>query len=337
MESFLDVLLDSMLDTLKLLPFLVVVYFLIEYLEYKNIFKFENSKLLSGKYSPIMGALVGSVPQCGFSVVSSELYAKQKISVGALIAVYVATSDEALPIMLSNYKAIPSLLLLIATKIVMAIAIGYTSMFLYKKIFTKQNKKTIALSNEKIETLSDTAQKNGNEHELTHTESHSHEDHEHNHTEHKDTEHSSIHACCHHDLESNKYNWKHPLVHCLKISLYIFIINLVMGTIVAIVGEESLTKFLKSSNAFQPLLALLIGLIPNCASSVILTELYLMGGLSFGAIVTGLSVNAGIGFIFLLKENKNKKENIFILSSLIISSLIFGYALHFIPFGFLGI
>lgn len=337
MESFLDVLLDSTLDTLKLLPFLVVVYFLIEYLEYKNIFKFENSKLLSGKYSPIMGALVGSVPQCGFSVVSSELYAKQKISVGALIAVYVATSDEALPIMLSNYKAIPSLLLLIATKIVMAIAIGYISMFLYKKIFTKQNKKSIALSDENFETKSSTTKKSETEHKPALAESHSHENHEHNHTEHKDTEHSSIHACCHHDLESNKYNWKHPLVHCLKISLYIFIINLVMGTVVAIVGEESLTKFLKSSNAFQPLLALLIGLIPNCASSVILTELYLMGGLSFGAIVTGLSVNAGIGFIFLLKENKNTKENIFILSSLIISSLIFGYALHFIPFGFLGI
>ena len=135
MEMFLHVLLHALEDTAKLLPFLILVYFLIELLEYKNIFKFENSKLLKGKYSPIMGALFGSVPQCGFSVISSELYAKRKVSVGALIAVFIATSDEALPIMLSNYKAIPSLLMLILVKIVMAIVVGYLTMLLYSKIF----------------------------------------------------------------------------------------------------------------------------------------------------------------------------------------------------------
>ena len=108
-----------------------------------------------------------------------------------------------------------------------------------------------------------------------------------------------------------------------------------MGTIIHFVGEANMTAFLKSSHALQPLLALLIGLIPNCASSVILTELYLMGGLSFGAIITGLSVNAGIGILILLKQNKNIKENLFIIAMLIIPSLIIGYALHFIPFNFL--
>ena len=124
MEMFLHVILHSLEEAVKLLPILFLVYFLIELLEYKNIFKFENSKLLKGKASPAMGALFGSVPQCGFSVISSELYSKRKISIGALIAVFVATSDEALPLMLSNYKAIPSLLLLLAVKIVMAISIG---------------------------------------------------------------------------------------------------------------------------------------------------------------------------------------------------------------------
>ena len=135
MEEFLHVLLHSLVDTAKLLPVLFVVYFLIELLEYKNIFKFEKSKLLKGKSSPVMGALFGSVPQCGFSVISSELYSKRKISIGALIAVFVATSDEALPLMISNYKAIPSLLLLLAVKIVMAIIIGYFAMLLYSKVF----------------------------------------------------------------------------------------------------------------------------------------------------------------------------------------------------------
>lgn len=319
MKEFYDVLLDSLIDTAKLLPVLLIVYFLIEYLEYKNVFKFEKSRLLSGKASPIMGALFGTVPQCGFSVISSELYAKQKISAGALVAVFIATSDEAIPIMISDYKAIPSLLMLIAVKLIMAIAIGYMTYFLYNKIFASKSKSASLIQSEAHE-------------EHKHGE---HENDEHEHDEHDSHEH--IHACCNHDLETNKYNWKHPLIHSLKISLYILVINIIMGIIILLVGEDNLIAFLNSSYYFQPLIALVIGLIPNCASSVILTELYLMGSISFGAIITGLSVNAGIGLIFLLKENKKTKENLFIILMLIIPSLIFGYALHFIPLNFLRI
>lgn len=290
MEKFWDVLLDSLIDTAKLVPILFIVYFLIEFLEYKNVFKFQNSKLLKGKASPVMGSIFGSVPQCGFSVVSAELYSERKISIGALVAVFIATSDEALPIMLSNYKAIPALLCLILTKIVFSILVGYLTMFLYGKFF-KNTTQTIA---------------------------------EVHHDEH-------LHACCHHDLEDEKFDWKHPLIHCIKITLYILVINIIFGTILMFVGEDNLLKFLNSSSIFQPILAILIGLIPNCVSSVVITELYLMGGLSFGSIVAGLSVNAGIGLIVLLKENKNKKENLFIILTLIISSLIVGYGLHFLP------
>lgn len=290
MEKFLDVLLDSLIDTAKILPILFLVYFLIELLEYKNVFKFQNSKLLKGKLSPVMGSLFGTVPQCGFSVVSAELYSERKISVGALVAVFIATSDEAIPIMISDYKSIPALLCLMATKIIFSVLIGYLTMFLYGKIFKEKP-----------------------QHELEA----SHEGH--------------IHACCNHDLEDNSFDWKHPLVHCLKISLYIFVINVIFGTILMFVGEDNLISFLNLSSVFQPLFAIMIGFIPNCVSSVVITELYLMGGLSFGSIVAGLSVNAGIGLIVLLKENKNKKENIFIILTLLISSLVLGYALHFLP------
>ncbi|MBP3581874.1 MAG: arsenic efflux protein [Clostridia bacterium] len=315
MEMFLHVLLHSLIDTAKLLPFLVIVYFLIEFLEYKNIFKFESSKLLKGKYSPAVGALFGSVPQCGFSVISSELYAKRKVSVGALIAVFIATSDEALPIMISNYKSIPSLLMLVLVKVIMAISVGYITMLLYSKIFKHNH-----------------APENNSEEHDDHHEEH---DEEHEKEAHENGEHHHVHACCNHEFKGQKYNWKHPLVHCIKITLYIFVVNVVMGLIVELVGEDNLSSFLKSSSAFQPLLALVIGLIPNCASSVILTELYLMGGLSFGAIVAGLSVNAGLGLMILFKENKNIKENLFIVACLVVSSLVFGYALHFLPLGFL--
>ena len=290
MEEFLHVILHALKDTAILLPILFIVYLLIELLEYKNAFKFEKSKLLKGKASPIMGAMFGSVPQCGFSVISAELFSERKISIGALIAVFIATSDEALPIMLSNYKAIPTLLCLIATKIIFSLLVGYLIMFIYGKIFKNQNN---TIKTEK------------------------HDEH--------------IHACCHHDLEDDKFDWKHPIVHCLKISLYILIINIIFGTIIMFVGEDNLVKFLNSSYIFQPLFAVLIGFIPNCVSSVIITELYLMGGLSFGSIVAGLSVNAGIGLIVLLKENKNHKENLFIILSLLISSLAVGYGLHFLP------
>ena len=337
MEKFLDVLLDSALDTAKILPILFIVYFLIEFMEYKNVLKFENSRLLKGKASPVMGALFGSVPQCGFSVVSAELYSERKISVGALIAVFMATSDEALPIMISNYKAIPSLLCLIATKIILSIIVGYISMLIYSRLFnkiTKSQNKTAASIENKFELHSNKSEYTKT---INHIDENDHHD-EHNHGKHeanKDDEHHKhkehIHACCNHDLEDNKFDWKHPLIHCLKITLYIFIINLIFGTIIMFVHEDNLVAFLNSSKIFQPLFAILIGLIPNCVSSVVITELYLMGGLSFGSIIAGLSVNAGIGLIVLLKENKNRKENIFIILTLIISSLIIGYALHFIP------
>lgn len=317
MKEFLHVLEHAGLDTLKMFPLLFLIYFLIELLEYKNVFKFENSKLLNGKASPMIGALFGSVPQCGFSVISAELYSKRKISIAALIAVFIATSDEAIPLMLSNYKAIPSLLILILTKIIFAIIIGYSTFALYKLFFKKSHLNQTQAIND-----------NHDDHE---SHNHDNDDHSNNETE------SHIHACCHHDLKDNKFDWKHPLVHSIKISLYIFIINFILGGIIELVGHDKLNAFLTSSKAFQPLFALLIGLIPNCASSVVLTELYLIEGLSFGSIITGLSVNAGLGILVLMKENKNKKENFFIISTLILSSLILGYFLHFLPINLLNI
>ena len=335
MKEFLHVLEHSAKDTVKLFPFLFLIYFLIELLESKNIFKFEKSKLLKGKASPAVGALFGSVPQCGFSVISSELYANKKISIAALISVFVATSDEAIPLMLSNYKTIPALIILIATKIILAIIIGYLTAALYKVFFKKTSMQTIAAKHKDDETHKQELEPDHHEDDDDH-EAHNHEaENDHNDSEQHDKHH--VHACCHHDLEDAKFDWKHPLVHCLKITLYIFIINFLLSGLIEIVGESNLEKFLNSNHALQPILALAVGLIPNCASSVVLTQLYISGGLSFGAIITGLSVNAGLGLLVLFKENKNKKENLFIVLMLIIPSLIFGYLLHFLPLNFLNL
>ncbi|MBQ7880690.1 MAG: arsenic efflux protein [Clostridia bacterium] len=334
MHEFWHILEHALIDTLKIAPVLLVVYFLIEFLEYKKIMQFQNSKMLKGKASPVFGSLFGSLPQCGFSVVSTDLFTKGFVSIGALLAVYIATSDEALPIMLSHHESWLSLLALIVCKIALGIIVGYLAMWLYPKVFKTKNIH-FDIQNKAVV-------KNGQD-KHNHLEVGEHIHEEHNHHEHLEYEHNEeIHnkdlkveqhdhiGCCNHDLEGTKFDWKHPLLHCLKILLFILVINLVFGAIVEWVGEDNLTEFLSQSSALQPLLAVLIGLIPNCASSVVITELYLLGGLSFGAILAGLSVNAGLGLMVLFKQDKNPKEIAFILAMLIIPSLLAGYALHFI-------
>lgn len=299
MKEFFEIVLDSLIDSAKILPILLLVYFLIELFEHKQASKFENLKFMNKKYSPAIASLFGSLPQCGFSIVATDLYNKRKLTIGALIAVYIATSDEAIPVMLSQPSSYKWILPLLATKIVIAIIVGYLAQFVFDLMFRK---KVV---------------------EIEH-------DHEHDHEEHIDTH----HGCCHHDIEHNKYDWKHPLLHSLKVIGMIFAINIIFGCIIqfGFKGEEKLAEFLTGNTvyALQPILAMLIGFIPNCASSVVLTELYLIGGLSFGSLVAGLVVNAGLGIILLFKENKHPKENLFIILTLIIASLSFGYLLHYI-------
>ena len=328
MHEFWHVILHALLDTLKIAPILLAVYFLIEFLEYKRIMDFQKSKLLKGKASPVFGSLFGSLPQCGFSVVSTDLFTKGFVSIGALLAVYIATSDEALPIMLSHGDKWLPLLGLIAGKIILGIIIGYLAMWLYPKLF--KTKKIY------IDENASHHENNGHEHHDHEDEEHSHHDHDDDYDKLENDKHlqsklikADKHVgCCNHTIENSKFDWKHPLLHCLKILLFILIINIIFGFIIHFVGEDRLTEMLAKSSYLQPLLAVLIGLIPNCASSVVITELYLLGGLSFGAILAGLCVNAGLGLMMLFKQDKNIKEVIFILSLIIIPSLLVGYGLH---------
>ena len=286
-SAILEVFLDALLDSLKILPILFAVYLLIEWIEYKKYNSIKHSKLLSGKLSPLIGALFGTVPQCGFSVAATDLYSDGRLSAGALVAVYIATSDEAVPILLANPKNYMDLLLLIGSKIVLGILFGYIAFAIFPLVF--KARKEVAAEDGR-------------------------------------NEHHSSEGCCHHDIEGKgKFDWKHPVLHCLKIFLYVLIINLIMGLIVSFIGQETIAAFLEKSRYAQPVFALLVGLIPNCASSVILTEVYLLGGMKFSAVLCGLMVNAGLGFMVLYKENKNVKENLFITLAVAVSALIVGY------------
>ena len=315
-----DVLLDALIDSLKLLPILLGVYILIEIIEGKTAGKLKHNKYLKNGYAPLIGSAVGIVSQCGFSVVATDLYTANALSVGTLLAVYIATSDEALPIMIANPGSYKYLLPMLLIKFLLAIIVGYAAYFV-----TRGKKNGGVFDSRKVA-------KSGY---LGYTElsekQHMQVKHDYVVGEIVTEELEHDHGCCGHDIETNK--WKqyvlHPLIHSMKIFAYILVVNIILG-IVMHYAESGVTNFLNSAYYAQPFVAALVGLIPNCASSVILTELFVGGTISFGACMAGLIVNAGIALAVLIKENKNKWNTIAIITSLYLIGSITGLVMSFI-------
>lgn len=320
-----DVVLDAFLDTLKILPFLLVMNFLIEFVEYRSK-GLKADGILKGGAAPLIGTAVGVVPQCGFSVVATELYGKRKITLGTLLAVYIATSDEALPIMLSSYEGLKKLWPILVVKICFALAVGYAT-FAVETLIRKRNKSVEVIEKNEFSDI---------EHE------HAAHEHEHDceeHDEHDDEAHIRIHGCHHHALEADEGEprtkkqkaarvWnvyiKHPLIHTATVILFIFAVNLAFGTAVLYVGQDRLAEFVSSTGYLQPVLSALVGLIPNCASSVVITELYVVGGLNLGGAVAGLCVSAGIGYAVLVKDNRPIKNTVLIICLMYVLSVALG-------------
>jgi len=312
-ENILDALLDATLDCLKILPILYLVYLLVEYFTHKKEEKFIKLVSHNSKTGPLVGATLGCIPQCGFSAVMADMFNHKLISIGTLIAVFVATSDEAIPIMLSYPNKILDILLLIAIKLVIALLFGY----LFNLIFSLRNK--IEHKKPDFENLS--ANKNSKEY-LEHHDCIIDEEHVHHHTH----EHNLDEPC---DCCSDNI-FLSALKHSLIIILYIFVANLIINLIFTFVGEEVLINALMVSPILQIVLSPLIGLIPNCVSSVVLIELYLNGALIFPALIGGLSAGSGVGLIILFKNHKNIKQNLFILLSLYLIGVSVGFLLSII-------
>ncbi|MCD8107423.1 MAG: arsenic efflux protein [Oscillospiraceae bacterium] len=265
MDLIKDVFLDALIDTAKMLPFLFGAYLLIEFLEHKASDRLANSLRKMGPFGPIGGAIIGCVPQCGFSVAVTNLFSGRLVSLGTLIAVYIATSDEAIPILLSGGNAADVGKLILA-KLIIAVLAG----LLVDTILRFFHRK----GNEEEEPFSDLCEGCGCE------------------------EHGVVYSA---------------LKHTIQIFIFLFITSLVLGFAIELLGEDRLGSILMTDSIFQPFLAALIGLIPNCAASVLLTNLYAAGSLSFGSVVAGLSTGAGLGIVVLFKTNKRLKENIAIL------------------------
>ena len=285
-------------------------------------------KYTQGKYATLVGAGLGLIPQCGFSVVASDLYARRYIKVGTLLAIFIATSDEAVPIILSNPTKAYVIFPILAIKFVFALVVGYGA----DLILTKYYKSNPLIKG----TLKDISAKNHNhEHDKEHKQEHKNNAN----FELSETKNENViteaelevDGCCGHNIEGKRSTLKqfflHPLVHSLKVFAYILAINLIMGFVIHFVGEQNVVNFMQSIVWLQPLLVAIVGLIPNCASSVLITQLYLINGISFGATISGLCVNAGIALMVLFKENKNVKHNLFIVGSLLLASVILGYAI----------
>lgn len=279
-----DVILDAFLDTLKVFPFLLVIYILIEFLEHKTSFT-RNRKILQGELAPLIGSATGLVPQCGFSVMAAKLYDKGLIRTGTLIAVFLATSDEAFIILLSSGTSAAAIMPIVVIKLFVGAAAGYLI--------------NLMLTREKL-------------------------------AEAEPVEEIHAYSCGReHDGKSEvKVFLLEPLLHALKIAFYLLIVNLIFGFIIDEVGEDKIAASLIGGAYFQPFITAVIGLIPNCASSVIITETYIYGGITFGSCVAGLCCNAGVGLVVLFKNTKKLKRNILFVLALYGISAITGLIIN---------
>ena len=272
----MDCLMDALIDTLKLLPYLLVTFLILELIEHKLSKKNEKILVKNKKYGPILGGVLGALPQCGFSSMASELFSSRVITMGTLIAVFLSTSDEMLPIMLSE-KVDPMLILkIVGFKVIVSIIIGFSIDLVYRKKLTTKN------------------------------EIHHMCEDEHCHCDHENIFISSI-------------------KHTLKIGLFILLANVVIGLIIFKVGDDNLSNLLVNKNIFGYFLSSLVGLIPNCAGSVVITELYLSNVISVGTMISGLLTGSGLGILLLFRTNKNLKENLAILSIIYFVGVIVGF------------
>lgn len=275
-----EVILDTIVDSLKLIPFLLVAFLIIELLEHKLNNKTKNILTKSKKIGPIIGSLLGVIPQCGFSVMATNLYITRIITLGTLISIYLSTSDEMLIIMISEKVEISLILKILLIKIFFGIVYG----LIIDKIINKKKK-----------------EKETN-YELCDEE----------------------HCDCNHSILLS------AIKHTLHITLFIFIITLIINTIFTLLGDNYLSKILLNNSILSPFITSLIGLIPNCAASVILTELYLNSTISLGALIGGLLTSSGSSLLVLIKNNKNQKENLSIILLLYALGVLSGIIIELI-------
>lgn len=277
-----DSLPDAFFDTLKVLPFLFLAYLLIEFLEHHSEGKTVSVIHKAGKWGPALGATLGVIPQCGFSAATANLYAGGLITRGTMIAVFLSTSDEMLPILISQSAPTGFILRILLFKLFAGIIAGF-SIDAAAHFLGRNNEKEI--------------------HDICEQEG-------------CDCEHGIFRSACY---------------HTGKIALFLLLTTFVLNAVVAAVGTENLSGFILNRPIVGEFLAGIVGLIPNCAASVVITQLYLQGGMSVGAMASGLLVGAGVGLLVLFRMNRNLKDNLLSLGLLYASGVLFGLLCSIFP------
>ena len=282
MNELLHAILHALEDCVPTLPFLFVTVLVMEYIEHRAADRFVLSIRRAGRFGPLLGAGLGCVPQCGFSAACAELFNGGLVSAGTLVAVFLSTSDEAVPILLANPGGWREVLRLLAAKVVIAVIAG----FALDAVWSREKQQQ------------DYAQK------------------------------SEPHICK--SDEKFRHILLAALLRTLHIFLFLFLVTLSLSLLMEYLGEERLASLLLPG-PFQPLIAAFVGLIPNCAASVLLTQLYLDGMLSFGAAVAGLCSSAGIGLLVLLRGKRRLKTYAIVIGSVLLSAFVSGSLLQLLP------
>jgi len=278
MSEILHIAEHTLIENLSLIPFLFLTYLLMEFWEHKAGDRANILVRKAGRFAPVIGAVTGAVPQCGFSTAASNLYAGRVISVGTLIAIYLSTSDEMLPIMISEKVAPSFIALVLGLKVLIGALAGVMIDILWRK---------------------------------------------------KQASHHHIHEMCEEEnCHCEKGIWHSALVHTIHITVYIFLISFVLNLIMHTVGEEALGNLVLNKPIIGSVISGLVGLIPNCVSSVVITQLFLKGAMNFGAMMAGLLVNAGVGLMVLFRVNHSKKETLQIIGLLYGIGVIAGVVLE---------
>lgn len=268
----------AFLDTIQIVPFLYLSYLVLDFIEKKSS-TYQLNYLFVKNLGPVFGALLGCIPQCGFSIIAASLFAQNGISAGTLVACFISTSDEALPLFLSNPQEYKHLGYLILCKVIIAIVAGYLLDFILKRNVKEDDDFEI-----------------------------------------------EVDGIC----NCSRNSFINALYKTAKTIVYILLINVVLGFLIHYVGEDVIKNSLNVHFIIQPILATIIGFIPNCAISILLVQLYMVGGLSFGSMIAGLCSGAGMGLAVLFKNNKNMKENWFIVVYIALIAILSGLLIDFI-------
>ena len=273
---------EAVAESINLIPFLFIIFLFIEIFENYFSEKIEKLSLSSRLWGPFVGSIIASIPQCGFSVIATMLYIKRFITLGTLIAIYVSTSDEAIPILLVHPESFTVIVPIIATKVCIGIIAGYAVDLIFKSNLEK--------APEKIEVCEC--------------------------------------GCCHNEIHSQVTNlFIHPLKHCFNVFLFILIVNCCLDFAFSF-ASNTINNLFNIHSGLQVILASFVGLIPNCATSVLIVMLYLKHIIVFGALIAGLTSNAGLGLLVLFQNNEDKKECLKIVGILLFTAFIAGIILQ---------